>query len=106
MSDADWIKFLLGVIFTLLCSVGSYLAGARGKMTKTDCKACQDICKREMIVAMDNIRAKQAELSTRQDELDEEISRKLGQVFEMLRAAIMHLPIPETEKIKIINNKG
>lgn len=106
MSDAEWIKFLLGVIFTLLCSVGSYLAGARGKMTTTACKACQDICKREMLVAMDNIRAKQAELSTRQDELDEEISRKLGHVFEMLRAAIMHLPIPETEKIKIINNKG
>lgn len=106
MTDADWIKFLLGVMFTLLCSGGSYLLGARGKMTITACKTCQEICKREMVVAMDNIRARQAELSTRQDELDDEISRKLGQVFEMLRAAIMHLPIPETEKIKIINNKG
>jgi hypothetical protein len=86
MNDADWIKFLLGVIFTMLCSGGSYLLGARGKMTTTACKACQDICKREMAVAMDYIRGRQAELSTRQDEFDDDVSRKLDLVFSMLRA--------------------
>lgn len=106
MADADWIKFLLGIIFTMLCSGGSYLLGARGKMTTVACKTCQDICKREMVVAMDNLRARQAELSTRQDELDDELGKKLDLVFRMLRATIMHLPIDADKKTEIINERG
>jgi len=106
MSDADWIKFLLGVILTMACSGGSYFLGARGKVTVKACTTCQEICKRERRVEMDNIKARQAELSIRQDELDDDISKKLDLVFRMLRATIMHLPIDADKKAEIINERG
>jgi hypothetical protein len=112
MTDADWVKFLLGVIFTMLCSGGSYLLGARGKMSITACAKCQDACrkekeadKKEMVGLMVQVQAKQAELSARQDELDDENGKKLDLVFRMLRATIMHLPIDADKKAEIINER-
>jgi hypothetical protein len=106
MTDADWIKFLLGVISTVVFSTLSYLAGAKGKMTAAACAKCQDACKREMLAIMEGIRTKQAELSIRQDELDHDIGKKLDLLFRMLRATIMRLPIDEDKKAEIINDRG
>lgn len=106
MSDADWIKFLLGLIITLLCSWASYIAGARGKMTAAACSKCQDICKREMLAIINGVKEKQEELRARQTELDGEISKKLDLVFRMLRAAISHLPIAAEKRVEILNERG
>lgn len=106
MNDADWIKFLLGLLVTLACSCGSYIAGARGKMTAPACAKSQEQCKRELTALLDGIRAKQAELSARQDELDDDIGKKLDILFRMLRATIMRLPIDEDKKAEIINERG
>lgn len=105
MTEADWIKFLLGVIVTMLCTAWAYYQGAKGKQSVAGCTACQDACKMETRVLIDAVKAKQAELERRQDELDEALAKKLDLVFRMLRAAIMHLPIDEREKINIINTR-
>jgi hypothetical protein len=106
MSDADWIKFLLGAIITLICSWVSYIAGARGKMTEASCAKCQDTCKRELNALLDAIKAKQDELSARQDKSDDEIGKKLDILFRMLRATILRLPIDENIKTEILNERG
>lgn len=106
MSDADWVKFLLGLVITLLCSWGSYVAGVRGKMSGTACAKNQEQCKREFTAILNGIKAKQDELSARQDKLDDEIGKKLDILFRMLRATILRLPIDESTKAEILNERG
>lgn len=99
MNEADWIKFLLGVIMTMLCSAFAYYQGAKGKQSIDGCTTCREDCRRDVQAKIDALKA-------RQDALDDEISEKLDIVFQMLRAAIQFLPIDEREKVNILNTRG
>lgn len=97
--EAALTSILGGIVLLAL----GYWLGGRGKQTVTACAACQETCKEKMAGELNAIRARQAELSARQDELDDEISRKLDGVYVMLRTAVQFLPISEREKAEIIN---
>jgi hypothetical protein len=94
MNDADWIKFLLGVMFTLLCSWGSYMAGARGKMSVSQCAKCQALCQE-----------KRDELAKSQDKLAASLYKKNEILFRMVRALVVHSSIPKDEQEKILNDR-
>lgn len=100
--ESSLISIIGGIVLLAL----GYWLGGRGKQTVVACTACQDACRKDMQGELNGIKAKQAELSSRQDELDDDINAKLDLLFSMLRAVIVHLPIDEKEKIKIINGKG
>jgi hypothetical protein len=105
MNDADWIKFLLGVMFTLLCSWGSYMAGARGKMSVSQCAKCQALCQEKMIARIDAEAAKRDELAKSQDKLAASLYKKNEILFRMVRALVVHSSIPKDEQEKILNDR-
>jgi len=105
MNDADWIKFLLGLIITLLCSWASYVAGARGKMSVSECKRCQVTCQDKMIARIEAEAAKRIELSLSQDKLAASLDKKNEILFRMVRALVVHSSIPKDEQEKILNDR-
>lgn len=100
--ESSLISIIGGIVLLAL----GYWLGGRGKQTVVACTACQDACRKDMQGELNGIKAKQAELSARQDERDDEMGKKLDIVFRMLRQAIMYLPINEKEKAEIINERG
>jgi hypothetical protein len=106
MDAAIWVQILGGILGALLVGAIGFWLGGRSKQTVAGCVKCQGDCKKDLQGVIDAIKAKQAELSARQDALDDEVSRKLDIVFRMLRAAIQFLPISEKEKAEIINERG
>lgn len=105
MSEADWIKFLLGLIITLLCSWASYIAGARGKMSASECAKCQSTCQKEMIARIEAEAAKRIELSLSQDKRSDSLDKKNEILFRMVRALVVHSNIPKDEQEKILNDR-
>ena len=97
---------LVGIIIAGSGSCLGYVIGMRGKMTITDCQRCQGACYERMQVKMDAMASKYAELSTRQDRLDNSIDDKLDILFRMVRAIVMHLPIDAETKSEIINERA
>lgn len=105
MSDADWIKFLLGVIVTLLCSWGAYKAGARGKVSVADCKNCQTACQEKILARIETEAASRLALSLSQDKLAANFDKKNELLFRMVRALVVHSNIPKDEQEKILNDR-
>ena len=97
---------LVGIIIAGGGSCLGYVIGMRGKMTLTDCQRCQGACSERMQVKLDAMASKYAELSTRQDRLDNSIDDKLDILFRMVRAIVMHLPIDAETKSEIINERA
>jgi len=93
---------LTGLEITLgglcLTAVGGWISSLRS-VSSSDCEKCRTACAKQMTDRIDAIQ-------NRQDELDDEIGKKLDIVFRMLRAAVQFLPIGEKEKAEIINERG
>lgn len=107
MTDADWIKFLLGVIFTLLCSWGSYMAGARGKMSVSDCSKCQAACQKEITTRIEAEATKRSALALSYDKFVSDMSEKNNKLFRMVRGLIIHnKDMTDEEKEAILNDRG
>jgi hypothetical protein len=107
MSDADWIKFLLGLIITLLCSWASYAAGARGKMSVSECKKCQGACQEKIIARIEAEATKRIELALSHDKLASDLAQKNNILFRMVRALIIHnKDMTDEEKEATLNDRG
>ena len=107
MSDADWIKFLLGLVITLLCSWGSYMVGARGKMSVSECNKCQVACQEKMTARIEAEANKRSELAAIIDKLASDISEKNNVLFRMVRGLVVHnKDMTNEEKESILNDRG
>lgn len=106
MNDADWIKFLLGALITLICSWASYAAGTRGKMSVSECKRCQAACQKDIITRIDAEATKRIELSLNHDKLASDLSQKNNILFRMVRALIIHnKDMTDEEKEATLNDR-
>jgi hypothetical protein len=107
MDDAAWVKFLLGAIVTLLCSWASYAAGARGKMSVSECKKCQGACQEKIISRIEAEATKRIELALSHDKLASDLAQKNNILFRMVRALIIHnKDMTDEEKEATLNDRG
>lgn len=106
MTEADWIKFLLGLIITLFCSWASYVAGSRGKMSVAECSKCQGACQEKIIARIETEATKRIELALSHDKLASDIGQKNNMLFRMVRGLIIHnKDMTDEEKEAILNDR-
>lgn len=106
MDATIWVQILGGILGTIVVGAICFWLGGRDKQSITACNAICAARDKQRDLDREKLERAQAELSCRQDDLDDENGRKLDIVFRMLRAAIQFLPISEKEKAEIINERG
>jgi hypothetical protein len=99
MDATAWAQLLASVLGGILIGGLGYLYGSKGKQSVI---ACDERCK-----ARDAAREKERLALERQIAKNEATqSTDTALIMRMLRAVIMHLPLSDTEKADIINDRG
>lgn len=99
MDAATWVQILAGTLGGIVIGGVGYLYGSSGKQSIL---ACDQRCKDRDIVRKEERAALERQIS----ENKAAQSCDTALIMRMLRAVIMHLPLSDSEKADIINDRG